>query len=599
MRYKSTLSWCFAVVALLSVATAPCYCGEEWGPILDVAVKDGHVYVATAEKGGLYSLEGDRWEHLGGALPSSNIFSLRISPKGHLFLSTYDDALFSKDRGITWTSLKGGGNVREFFFSSKGAYLLADWSRGILRYDGSSSKPEMPKIQGGNFFITGFSEGPGGSLWASTFGGGMLRSDDDGSNWGPVNDGLDNLFVLSMAWSDTGRFYVGTMEGGIFVLEDGEWRKLDGLPDGLVAQAMASNRDVLFVGTLGGVFARSEDGNWTSFPLQKGVEVPVRSIASYRDGVLVGTRDSGLFYVDWDSRSSQAVTMSDSVVSMSLGDDGVVWALTRSGKLFSSVDGLKWSHLANLPDGGYGSLVRYANVTVVGGEGKVYTSHDGETWTARPLPMREGQGGFATIVESNGAFIAGFPRGGLFRSLDWGVSWIEIDSVDGSYVYSVVSRGKTVVVGTDRGFSVSNDGGKTWENRYIVYGVSSLAIDEGGHIWAASRNGLWRWNLDGLELGTPDIEGFSWSPFNYFTDIFSGKGDSLMGLLRGELVRLSPVSGDSYLLERSSLSNNDGILTALPLLNRILISTGRGFYSSDDGGLSWVSIGLPVGIMGR
>lgn len=202
------------------------------------------------------------------------------------------------------------------------------------------------------------------------------------------------------------------------------------------------------------------------------------------------------------------------------------------------------------------------------------------------------------VVDSDGAFIAALSRGGVFRSIDWGVSWSEIESVDGRYIYSVVSRGKTVAIGTDRGFAVSKDGGRTWENRYIVYGVTSLAIDEKGYLWAASRNGLWRWNLETIELDTPAIDGFEWSPFNYFTDIFSTKEGTVMGLLRGELVRLSPVSG-RYLLERSSLSNNDGILASLALSDRILISTGRGFYSSVDGGLNWVSIGLPVGTIGR
>ncbi|SMG28701.1 hypothetical protein [Dethiosulfovibrio salsuginis] len=596
MRYKKALSWCVALAVFFPVHRVPCYGGERWKPILDVAVRDDQVYVATVEKGGLYSLEGGRWESLGGTLPSSNLFSLRISPKGHLFLSTYDEALFSMDRGRSWTSLKGGGNVKEFFFTSQGTYLLVDWHRGILRYDGTSSKSKEVKVEGGDFPVTGFSEGPGGSLWASTFGGGMLRSDDDGSTWSPFNSGLDNLFVLSMVWSDTGVLYVGTMEGGVFALGDGEWDKVDGLPYRSVVQAMAYSRGILFAGTLGGVFARTDGGDWISFPLQEGEDVSVRSIAPYRDGVLVGTGEKGLFYVDWDSRSSKAVMMSDSVVSMSLGDDGV-WALTRSGKLFSSVDGVSWSDLTSLPGGSYGSLLRHANVAVVGGIGKVYTSHD-KAWTGRPLPLREGQGGSAMVVDSDGAFIAALSRGGVFRSIDWGVSWSEIESVDGRYIYSVVSRGKTVAIGTDRGFAVSKDGGRTWENRYIVYGVTSLAIDEKGYLWAASRNGLWRWDLEGLELDTPAIDGFEWSPFNYFTDIFSGKEGSVMGLLRGELVRLSPVSG-RYLLERSSLSNNDGILASLSLSDRILISTGRGFYSSVDGGLNWVSIGLPVGIIGR
>lgn len=598
MRFKAKGVTLWSIFSLLVLAMVGDVGAEDlWGPILDVVVRDDQVYVATAEKGGLYSLEGDRWESLGVSLPSSNIFSLQMSPKGHLFVSTYDEALFSMDGGRSWTSLKGGGNAKEFFFTSQGAYLLVDWHRGILRYDGSSPKSQKAQVQGGDFPVTGFSEGPDGSLWASTFGGGLLLSQDGGSTWIPLNQGLDNLFVLSMAWSDRGRLYVGTMEGGVFSLDDGEWHKTEGLPHGSVVQAMSHFRGVLFVGTLQGLFGRSEyDGVWTSLSLEAGRDVSVRSIAPYRDGLLVGTGNSGLFHVDWDSRYSRAVAKSDPVVSLSLGDEGVIWALTRSGKLFSSVDGVSWSDTLPLPEGRYASLAGLSNVVVAGGVGTVYV-YQGGGWSARPLPTRDGQGGSAMVAVSDGALIAALSRGGLFRSLDWGLSWREIDSVDGSYIYSVVASGGAVAIGTDRGLALSLDGGETWTNRYVAYGVSSLSID-GEYLWGTSRNGLWRWKMGDLELDTPVIEGFEWSPFNYFTGIFSGKEGSLVGLLRGDLVRLSPVS-ERYLLERSSLSNNDGILAALSLSDRVLISTGRGFYSSIDGGLTWASIGLPMGIMGR
>lgn len=595
-----------AVLFLLCVAFFPClilkrgFCdgGASWAPILDVAVKDGLVYVVTAEKGGLYVLMENRWEHLGGSLPSSNLFSLTVSSQGHLFLSTYDEALFSKDRGRSWTSLKGGGGIKEIFPTSAGTFILFDWRKGILLFDGSSPKPVKADVQGDDFLVTGFSEGSDGSLWASTFGGGILCSEDGGRNWIPINKGLGNLFVLSMVFARSDGLYVGTMEGGVYVLKGDEWQREDGLPDGSVIQSINYSNGVLLAGTLKGVFARPQgDGPWTPFPLQEGSDVSVRSIAPYRKGALVGTGNHGLFYLDWERRTSRSVMMSDPVVSMAIGDDSVIWALSRSGRLFSSLDGVSWSDLAILPEGRYSSLVRSSQVSIVGGSRSVYTSLDGKNWTKRPLPQGEGLEGSVMVVESDEAFIAATSRGGLFRSVNSGVSWNRVESVDGSYVYSLVSQGRTVAVGTDRGFSVSEDGGGTWENRYIVYGVISLAIDEGGHIWAASRNGLWRWDLEGLRLGTPAIEGFKWSPFNYFTDIFPGKDGSLMGLTRGDLIRLSPSSDGSYVLERSSLSNNDSILSAIVLPDSMVISTGRGFYSSSDGGLSWSSVSLPLDIM--
>ncbi len=51
MRYKKALSWCVAFAVFFSVHRVPCYGGERWKPILDVAVRDDQVYVATVEKG--------------------------------------------------------------------------------------------------------------------------------------------------------------------------------------------------------------------------------------------------------------------------------------------------------------------------------------------------------------------------------------------------------------------------------------------------------------------------------------------------------------------------------------------------------------------
>lgn len=600
MRLKRliVLTLCCAVFTLFFMENRG-FCGDgtSWAPVLDVVVKDDLVYVVTAERGGLYGLKDKRWDNLGGALPSSNLYSLSVSPKGHLFLAAYDEALFSKDRGRSWSSLKGGGRVKNVFPTSDGTFILIDWHRGILLFDGISPKPKKAQVQGGDFLVTGFSENPEGSFLMSTFGGGVLRSDDGGSSWYPFNQGLENLFVLSITWSDGDRFYIGTMEGGVFVLEQGVWSKIDGLPEGSIVQVVKSNSDgVLYAGTLNGAFVRSEkDGVWTHFPLVEGEEVSVRSIAFYGDGVLVGTGNNGLFYLDWDKKSSRPVMRSDSVVSMVFEEEkGKVLALSRSGRLFSSLDGNGWSEIAVLPEGRYSSLVRSSQVIMAGASGKIYASSDGETWTGRLFPRKEFEDdSVVAMVESNGAFIVGLSKGGLFRSVDSGVSWSKIDSVEGNYVYSLQSQGSVVAVGTDRGFSLSHDGGITWRSHYVTYGVGSMFLDD-RYLWGSSRNGLWRWTLDDLKLDVPVIEGFKWSPFNYFSDIFPGREGEFLGLIRGGLVRVSPSSEGKYVLNSSSLSNNDRILSAVALPDRLIISTKRGFYSSSDGGLSWSLLSLPV-----
>lgn len=61
----------------------------------------------------------------------------------------------------------------------------------------------------------------GTTLYASTFGGGVLHSEDKGDSWTIVNNGLTDLTVSALLAVSEDTVFVGTLDGGIFRTTDG------------------------------------------------------------------------------------------------------------------------------------------------------------------------------------------------------------------------------------------------------------------------------------------------------------------------------------------------------------------------------------------
>lgn len=583
----------------LSSAAAP---GQSWAPLIGGARGPGEkLYVLTSEKGGLFvsGNGGRRWKNLGGSLPSSHLFSLAVSPEGTLFLAAFDELLTSPDGGVSWKSMKGGGRVGRFLPASGGTYVTVLWDSGI--HWAAADNPVMAKAEGedGSFLVADLSDEGKGRLRAAVFGKGILFSGDGGRTWSLEEPGPENIFPLALARSSaTGTVFAGTLEGGVFRKEEGgEWsRASEGLPPLCTVQALAADeKGVLWAGThKQGLFVSSDDGRtWSPFPAGNEKEMSVTVLVPFRKGVLAGTAEGGLFLADGESFSVTALLPSDPVMGLAR-EGGRLLALTRSGGLFASSDGGKgWTRrgsadsgtvfLAAVPEGGL----------FAGTERNLLLSRDGGfSWTEIPLPAEKP---FTSLIwTSAGGFLAGTAGEGLYRSPD-GYAWQKVEDVDGEYVFSLQSPDGTVMAaGTDRGFSVSLDGGLTWKNIYVIYGISSLAFDEDGRLWGVSRTGLWNVSLPEGEIEGANIDGFSWSPFEYLTDIFPAEGNGLLAVARERVVRLVPGESPGRFSLRETNMSNARVLACIGISGGgTLIGTPAGFFRRPGGGSAWTEVELP------
>lgn len=282
-------------------------------------------------------------------------------------------------------------------------------------------------------------------------------------------------------------------------------------------------------------------------------------------------------------------------------------------------------------------------INLFGGEGGgaegyviVRSSDGGNTWqkvtssAVSAVPFSSQILAFAFHPADNKVLYFGARGSGLWKTVNNGQSWKRVIDAAGTlkvnadvYKIEVSSSNPAImyvaVVQNDRGRVLkSTDGGARFEEIYAVsavrYGVFDLFVDaasadrvmiatgEGGLLQTDNGGKTWRvikWFDEPLEkLLTHDTlltHAFvTTSRGNVFKTIDGGTTWSDMsGSLQG--LRVSPLSGavfDSYF---SSAKKTFGEFTFDPIIfSRMYFTASTGLFRSDDGGISWSQIRLPL-----
>src|ERR1035437_8950538 len=179
-----------------------------------------------------------------------------------------------------------------------------------------------------------------------------------------------------------------------------------------------------------------------------------------------------------------------------------IFAITSSGLLYKSTNnGTNWTQVnIDLNNPVVWSLATSGTNIFIGThyDGVFLSTNEGKNWTQVNNGLTNTQV-FSLSVNDSSVFAA--TGGGLFRSMDYGLTWINL----GFYllpgnINSLAASGNNVYVGTeDGGVSHSTDNGATWkwifDNAgltgviYIAAGGTNVFIETGNESLLSSNNG--------------------------------------------------------------------------------------------------------------
>ncbi len=271
-----------------------------------------------------------------------------------------------------------------------------------------------------------------GVLYAGSFGRGMFRSEDRGGTWQAINVGLTDHYLLCLAVDAHDRVYAGTVRGGMF-------------------RTKADGRE------------------WEE--IREGLKrVEVKSILIHSSGVFAGT---GRGVYRWDeSRKTWSIVAEELdqllVASLSMIEEKILLAATAGKGLF-----------------------RYD----VSGETASAWQGKGEELVD---PKERLHHRFLRIVatdEQNHIFL-GTQDGGIFRSIDQGMSWHTISrTLPNDSIRSIVTHDSDLFVGTGRGIYKLDKAARRWMSMNTGLAdtaIQTMIVSPEGVQYAGTSAGVFR-----------------------------------------------------------------------------------------------------------
>jgi photosystem II stability/assembly factor-like uncharacterized protein len=535
---------------------------------------------------------------LNGPVTGAGVMAF-ATDRRRLFAGTFGDGVFrSEDGGDSWRPVREGledpfilslligpdgavyaGTVR------KGVFKLMEGSDGTGRWVRAGEGLQNPEIP-----VLVWSRD---TLYAGT-GGGVHKSTDGAKHWTPVNAGMTEVLVRSLAVTSQGVMYAGTGGKGIFQSRDGgrSWEGISqglrdegGLRENFIRSLFLDPDGGLYAGTFGGGIFKTMDSGKQWFALNDGLSnYSIRGIARSDDGTFYTATGDGVF------RSS---------------DGGGFWEPINGGQDDRIAQSL---HLA--PD----------HTVYIGTAGGIWRTRDqGETWTSlhRGLFLPTVR---AVAVDGQKALYAGTAGSGVFRSLDDGATWKPFNNglTDKGVTGLLWIGGTTLLCGTQDGLYKSEDQGKSWVRWGFENQPVGAMIQLGSDLYVGNDKGLSRWSASQSRWETvgPKKQGVSRLVEGLDRKLYAAISQDLYrleGIVWKRLWSGEPIEGVAAdpkgavyvatakkLLKKSPAAESwepvalptDASLRTIHLQSRgseliLYLGTAKGLYFSPDGGKQW------------
>ncbi len=438
-----------------------------------------------------------------------DVWSLAIDPKNPSTIlagSRFSEIFKSVDGGQTWQSKTFGGfslalETSAFQFDpSNSSRVLAATSRGLVRStDGGESWSSFGNANN-SFYTLVTDPSSATTLYAGNINGsGIFKSTDSGAHWTTINKGLPSnqgatgalplVLGFGVDPAHPATVYAGTYGNGLYRSTDGgsNWSSVNTGMRTAYVTALAFEPATLLAATLGGGVYQSADGGGTWAPSNAGLDVgiansllsdpaaPVTVYAALFDGVYRSSDGGGT----WEAINSGLPVAPVSALASRPGTPRTLLAATLGGGVFKSTDGGgTWSASAQgLTDSFVSwivvdptnSLTLYAGTDHSSSASqRVFKSTDGGgTWTQTGLDAGQFPITFLAVNPANASQVIAISENalGYYQSLDSGKTWktVTTDSnCGGVNTIFFDPAGSILSVGCTTGLCRSSDGGKTW-----------------------------------------------------------------------------------------------------------------------------------------
>jgi|WetSurMetagenome_2_1015567.scaffolds.fasta_scaffold55510_2 photosystem II stability/assembly factor-like uncharacterized protein len=415
--------------------------------------------------------------------------------------------------------------------------------------------------------IEAFAE-TGNTIFVGTWGSGIFRSTDNGTNWEVCNSGIGA--------NDKTIRYISVIGSKIFAVGDNEvylstdngtnWNTFFSQSSFSISAFTVKDSTTYFVGGSPGIISYSTDNGASWWNSNSGLSNLhyATAIVICGDTIIAGLDHSGI-YMSTDNGATwkQPVTTglpTNSYIFFFLKTDSCIYANTVGGLYSSDDNGFHWKSVqtGNLPI--VRSLAYSNNKTLFAGSdsGVFFSTDKGTSWiAASPFPYSSifSFNRVDAIAMTDSIVFAGTQGGGVFLSSDSGTSWSNTGfGFSAQAVSSLTTIGDILFLGT------------------YAYGIFR-SIDNGLH-WTSIDSGLPRCRVCSMKaIGTTVLAGIS-----YFNDSVGG-------------VFISNDSGKTWFPPYSSIPHKP-VWAFVESGNTIFIGTDNGVFTSNDTGKTWSVSGL-------
>jgi RNA polymerase sigma factor (sigma-70 family) len=421
------------------------------------------VAASDAQKG---ALNRSNWTQTNGPY-GGNILTLYASPEGTLFAGTGGAGLFrSTDAGNSWTPANTGLQHKDKYDSIAVSALA---QKGDILYAGTNAGVYVSPNGGDTWhYITGLQKyvravvNIGERIYVGTARDGVWYSDDSGEAWIPINDGLENLEIRTLA-------------------------------------AMGST---LFAGTGNSAFRRrAGENSWTpiraGFAMQATDSNPIRGGSTQSERYSLQTRQAR------QSVRIGTFAVLDDMLYMSMHTG------TYGGLFRSDDEGDSWIPITPelMKQRSIGTLAVSPTSLYAGalGSGVFGSSDGGNSWKVVNSGLKNRLVSALVAVNAETVFV-GTQGGGVFRATDGGHSWMESNAgLTNTRVEHLAVVGETIYAEIGKKLVRSIDGGTSWRPVKLgatsaKYRIVALSVSDEKLYVAATRSVIH------VEGGDPEVK---------------------------------------------------------------------------------------------